>query len=178
MVTINRRLRSIAVLAAIALVAGACGGAEESAADPAAATTVPAATTRGYYDLTGSGEETAKVTALPQAAIQSLGWTGGGLESQATDVTKLLPGIIDGGLLTADSLQEMTTLVPDTDYGLGVNVGEISGVAAYFHGGGVPGFRTKHAYFPDSGMAVALLTNASGPDIDAMMERAAKVIFG
>ncbi|MDH3606296.1 MAG: beta-lactamase family protein [Acidimicrobiia bacterium] len=132
----------------------------------------------GYYDLAGTGEETAVVTALPQAALQSAGWTGGGLESQVTDLIKLLPGIVDGGLLTAESLAEMSTPALDTDYGLGVNVAPIAGYDAWWHGGGVPGFRTAHAYFPDSGVSIGLVSNSTGPDVWGYIERAAKLILG
>ena len=132
----------------------------------------------GYYDLAGTGEETAIVTALPQAGLQSLGWTGGGLEATATDVVRLLPGIVDGGLLSEESLAEMATPTLDTEYGLGVNRGTIAGQDAWWHGGGVPGFRSQHAYFPESGVSIALLSNSSGPDAFAYLERAAKVIFG
>ena len=132
----------------------------------------------GYYDLAGTGEETAVVTALPQEGLQSLGWTGGGLESTASDVVKLLPGIVDGGLLSDESLAQMATPAFDTEYGLGVNRGSIAGRDAWWHGGGVPGFRTQHAYFPESGVSIALLSNSSGPDAFAYIERAAKIIFG
>lgn len=132
----------------------------------------------GYYDLAGTGEETAVVTALPQAGLQSLGWTGGGLESQVTDVIKLLPGIVDGGLLSEASLAEMASPTLGTEYGLGVNVAPIAGQDAWWHGGGVPGFRTAHAYFPDSGVSIGLVSNSSGPDVWAYIERAAKLIFG
>ncbi|MBT8215863.1 MAG: beta-lactamase family protein [Acidimicrobiia bacterium] len=132
----------------------------------------------GYYDLAGTGEETAVVTALPQAGLQSLGWTGGGLESRVTDVIKLLPGIVDGGLLSEASLAEMASPTLDTEYGLGVNVAPIAGHDAWWHGGGVPGFRTAHAYFPDSGVSIGLVSNSSGPDVWAYIERAAKLILG
>ena len=133
----------------------------------------------GYFDLSGSGgEELTDITTLPQAAVQSAGWTGGGLESQVTDLIKLLPGIVDGGLLNDVSLTQMAAPTLDTEYGLGVYLAEIAGHAAWWHGGGVPGFRTAHAYFPDSGLSVGLVTNSTGPDVWAYIERATKLIFG
>lgn len=133
----------------------------------------------GYFDLSGSGgEELTDVTALPQAAVQSAGWTGGGLESQVTDLIKLLPGIVDGGLLNEASLAEMATPAFDTEFGLGVNVGTKAGHEAWFHGGMVPGFRTAHAYFPESGVSVGLVSNSTGPDVWGYIERAAKLILG
>jgi D-alanyl-D-alanine carboxypeptidase len=132
----------------------------------------------GYFDLAGTGEEATDVTTFPQPAIQSAGWTGGGLESQATDLIKLLPGIADGGLLSEASLAEMAAPTLDTTYGLGVNVDSIAGDTAWWHGGGVPGFRTAHAYFPDSGVSIGLVSNSTGPDVWAFVERAAKLILG
>ncbi len=128
--------------------------------------------------MSGTGQEGTDVTALPQAALQSAGWTGGGLESQVSDVIKLLPGIVDGGLLTDDSLSEMADPAFETDYGLGVNVGALGGQPAWFHGGGVPGFRTAHAYFPDSGVSIGLVSNSTRADVWAYVEKAAKLIFG
>jgi D-alanyl-D-alanine carboxypeptidase len=120
------------------------------------------------------------VTALPQNAVESAGWTGGGLEGTAADVVRLLPEILRGGILSPASVAAMTTTVFDVNYGLGIRVGTVEGRTAYSHGGGVPGFRSTALYLPAGdgpAVSIVILSNMIPipTDIDVVAERIAKV---
>ncbi len=86
-----------------------------------------------------------------------------------------------GEVVTRASLRQMTTptVVVSGDtipYGFGLGVGELEGHRSVAHGGGINGFISSLAHYPDDGVTVAVLTNAgSGPAgrIGQMVARAA-----
>ena len=92
---------------------------------------------------------------LPQAVLQSSGWTGGGNEARPESVSAIFRAMFDGTILTDDAIAEMTTTVFDSDYGLGISVDDVDGTVVYSHGGGVPGFRSQAGYLPDHDIAYA-----------------------
>lgn len=112
------------------------------------------------------------VMALPQQALDSVGWTGGGMESQAGDLAALFASLFDGTLLSAASITAMTTPNGFAPYGLSLDIGKWKGHVYLSKGGGVPGFRSLVGYLPDSGVSVALLANAIplDPDLDVLMD--------
>lgn len=122
-----------------------------------------AATIGGYYD----------VLAVPQAALDSVGWTGGGIESQAEDMAVLFAGLFDGTLLSDASIEAMVTPNDFEPYGLSLDIGEWNGQPFFNKGGGVPGFRSTVGYLPDVGISVAILANSIiiDPDVGALMDQ-------
>lgn len=107
------------------------------------------------------------VTAVPQAALTSAPFTGGGLEAQLDDVARVFRAMFDGTVLTPESVEAFTTTVLDTDYGLGITVGQVDDLEVYSHGGGVPGFRSHALYSPDLDVALAMSSNLIPIDPDA-----------
>jgi D-alanyl-D-alanine carboxypeptidase len=99
------------------------------------------------------------VTAVPQALLTSVAFTGGGLEAQLDDVARIFRAMFDGTLLTDESLEAFTTTVLDTNYGLGISVDDFEGSPVYSHGGGVPGFRSHAFYAPELDVAAAMSAN-------------------
>ncbi len=122
---------------------------------------------------------------IPQEAIRSAGWTGGGIEAQVADVARIFRATFDGTLLTPAMIKEFLTPSQFSDYGLGISVGAAdvntlgeaiettTDVLSYSHGGGVPGFRSYAAYYPDLNVALALSTNIlpADPDVSNLAER-------
>ncbi|MCY4162759.1 MAG: serine hydrolase [bacterium] len=100
----------------------------------------------------------------PQQFLQSAGWTGGGIEAQIGDVSKLFRGLFAGDLISEESLAEMTTTGVNPTYGLGVDVENTDGILAYSHGGAIPGFRTRAIYIPEWDITVAATTNVLPTD--------------
>jgi len=121
-----------------------------------------------YYDM----------SVIPQAAIASAGWTGGGIEAQVADVAVIFRAVFDGTLLSDEMVAEFTTTNDFSNYALGLNVGEDTApdaepTTAYSHGGGVPGFRSHAVYWPEHDISLAMSANAVpiDPDVGALAER-------
>ncbi len=130
-------------------------------------TRVPAEARHTYQD-----EEYIATNSYPQEFLQTAGWAGGGLESQIADVSKMFRGLFVGGLISGESLVEMTTTGVNPNYGLGVQVLDIEGVVVYGHGGANPGFTTQVLYFPE--WDITLAANATvlpeEPEIEQFLE--------
>ncbi|MFQ5556181.1 MAG: serine hydrolase domain-containing protein [Acidimicrobiales bacterium] len=129
-----------------------------------------AAAVDGYYD----------VSVVPQQALRSAGWTGGGLESQVDDLAIVFASLFDGTALSADSVTEMLTTTVDETYGLSVGLSRVGEHEVYSHGGGVPGFRSIVAYVPELDVAVAISANLVPivPDIDELLADIVALLTG
>ena len=103
----------------------------------------------------------------PQEFLQTAGWTGGGIETLIGDVPTMIRGLFTGGLISDESLAEMTAPGVNPGYGLGVGIGDFDGLLVYSHGGGTPAFRTRALYFPDLDLSLAVNANVLPPDPDA-----------
>jgi len=112
------------------------------------------------------GRDYISTNSYPQEFLQSAGWTGGGIESQIGDVPRLFRGLFAGGLISDESLAQMTTPSVNPGYGLGVGIDDIGGLQAYSHGGGTPAFRTRVVYLPDWDLTLAANANVLPPDPD------------
>jgi len=118
------------------------------------------------------------IMAAPQEALDSVGWTGGGVESQAGDLAILFASLFDGTLLSPESIDAMTTPNPYASYGLSLDIGERDGHPYFNKGGGVPGFRSQVGYLPDSGVSVAMLANSIflEPDVGVLMDQVFSIL--
>ena len=89
---------------------------------------------------------------------------GGGLSSTAPDVARFGTALVSGRLLSADSLTQMLTRQKTrsgrvTGFGLGLALGSRGGRREAWHTGGQERVSTVIYLQPDSGLAVAILTN-------------------
>ena len=110
--------------------------------------------------IDSGGEDFYDVLAGPQAVLQSAGWTGGGVEAQLLDVAVLFRAFFAEGLLSDESIAEMSTTVLDVDYGLGLDVKvDDEGRTVFSHGGGVPGFRSHARHYPEFDLTIAFSAN-------------------
>ena len=102
-----------------------------------------------------------------------MSWAGGAgaLYSTVGDLYKWNEAIFNGKVLGAASLQAAFTPVTLNDgkvsqpkYGYGWMINEFRGWKELQHGGGLPGFITSLARFPEQNITVTVLTNAAPPD--------------
>ncbi len=109
----------------------------------------------------------------------------GSLLSTVDDLATWHLALAGGELISAESYERMTTpfVLNDgeaTTYGYGFALQDVRGQRAVMHGGGIHGFVTMAAYFPDEGVYVAALSNypggGSGPGQLAL--KAAALTFG
>jgi CubicO group peptidase (beta-lactamase class C family) len=88
----------------------------------------------------------------------SIPFAAGALYSTTEDLLRWQQGLFGGKLLSAASLAKMTTPFKN-DYGLGVAVRTASGRKMISHGGGIEGFATFLAYYPDDKVTAVALSN-------------------
>jgi CubicO group peptidase (beta-lactamase class C family) len=86
----------------------------------------------------------------------------GALYSTTEDLERWTRGLFGGRLLSAASLEKMTTPFM-SDYAFGLVVTNAGGRKAISHNGGIEGFNTQLTYYPDSKITVAVLANVNGP---------------
>src|SRR5690242_12562249 len=78
----------------------------------------------------------------------SIPFSAGALYSTTEDLLRWEQGLFGGKVLSAASLQKMTTPFK-SDYAFGLQVRTVSGHKVIDHGGGIEGFNTELAYYPD-----------------------------
>ena len=87
--------------------------------------------------------------------------SAGGLYSTTEDLLRWEQGLFGGKLLSPASLKKMTTPFKN-DYAFGLVVHSVNGHREISHGGGIEGFNTALAYYPDEKLTVVVLGNVNG----------------
>jgi len=115
------------------------------------------------YDLAGPQE-------IVRAGYLDHTWpyAAGSLCSTVADLVKWNQALHGGRLLSAASYQAMTTPIPLEDgtvirYSMGLQIDERGGHPAISHGGGINGFFSQLAWYPDEELTVVVLQNSTGP---------------
>jgi CubicO group peptidase (beta-lactamase class C family) len=126
--------------------------------------------------MTDSGYDSNEAIIERRAAGYSLGATGfanadyihmsvphaaGSLYSTTEGLFKWQTGLYGGRLLTAASLERMTTPFKD-DHAFGLMVRNLDGLRHLWCVGGINGFAGSMAWYPDSKVVVVVLANLSG----------------
>jgi len=104
-------------------------------------------------------------------------FSAGALYSTTEDLLRWEQGLFGGKVLAAASLAKMTTPFKE-DYAFGLGVSTNNGHKMIAHDGGIQGFNTFLAYFPDDKLVVAVLANLNGPFADQIARNLAKVAHG
>jgi CubicO group peptidase (beta-lactamase class C family) len=101
----------------------------------------------------------------------------GALYSTTEDLLRWEQGLFGGKLISAASLTKMTTPFK-SDYALGVVVQTAAGRKVVQHGGGIEGFNTFLAYYPDTRVTVAVLANLNGQAPNQIASKLADLAHG
>ena len=107
----------------------------------------------------------------------SIPHAAGALYSTTEDLLRWQQGLFGGKLISAASLAKMTTPFKD-DYGFGVVVRTSNGRKVVQHGGGIDGFNTFLAYYPDTRVTVAVLANLNGESPNQISTKLADLAHG
>lgn len=107
----------------------------------------------------------------------SIPLSAGALYSTTDDLLRWEQGLFGGKLLTAASLAKMTTPFKE-DYAFGLGVTTSNGHKMISHNGGIEGFNTSMAYYPDDALVVVVLANLNGGAADDLNAKLAKVAHG
>jgi CubicO group peptidase (beta-lactamase class C family) len=107
----------------------------------------------------------------------SIPFSAGGLYSTTEDLLRWEQGLMGGKLLSPTSLQKMTTPFKN-DYAFGLAVHTVKGHKFIEHGGGIEGFNTDMAYYPEDELTIVVLANLNGDAPQAIASKLAAVAHG
>ena len=100
----------------------------------------------------------------------------GAVVSTPSDLNKFFNALFAGKVVSEKSLGEMKKMVGG--YGLGLFRMPFYGRSAYGHNGGIDGFQSNAAYFPDDTVSVALTCNGVVMAMNDMLIGALSIYFG
>jgi len=107
----------------------------------------------------------------------SIPHAAGALYSTAEDLLRWQEALYGGKILSAASLKKMTTPFKN-DYALGVYVRTDNGRRSIGHNGGIEGFNTAVAYYPDTKTSVVVLSNVNGAAPDELVGKLGRIAHG
>ncbi|MGK4002625.1 serine hydrolase domain-containing protein [Sorangium sp. So ce1036] len=150
----------------------------------------PAELTHTYLDgaeaalpglVHGHGRIQGRLIDTTSAVDPSAAGTAGALVSTAGDLTRFYRKVLDGNLLGAAELEEMTTRVDAplgavSGYGLGLSRRESRLGSQLGHDGGIWGFTSSSYYAIDSDASVTLLVNFEGADPGRIIDDLSNVL--
>ena len=104
--------------------------------------------------------------AIPEGA--NWVFAAGELAMNPSDMAKWDISLINGTILAPNLLKELTGEVhlkngAGTGYALGLGIRSVDGHRIWEHGGGVSGFVSQNATYPDEAMAITVFTNQDDP---------------
>jgi CubicO group peptidase (beta-lactamase class C family) len=104
-------------------------------------------------------------------------FSAGELYSTTGDLLRWQLGLFGGKLLNPVSLKKMTTPFKD-NYGFGLEIQTIQGHERISHGGGINGFNTFEAWYPQEKLSIIVLSNVNGNAPDEISGHLASVMLG
>jgi CubicO group peptidase (beta-lactamase class C family) len=104
-------------------------------------------------------------------------FAAGALYSTTEDLLRWEKGLYGGKLLKPDSLVKMTTPFKN-NYAFGLEVRTVNGHEVINHGGGIQGFNTMVAYYPDDKLEVIVLSNINGAAPQDLAAKLAAIAHG
>lgn len=107
----------------------------------------------------------------------SIPFSAGALYATTHDLLRWEEGLFGGKVLSPASLKKMTTPFKE-NYACGLFVQAVNGHLKIEHGGGIEGFNTDLAYYPDDKLTIAVLGNLNGGAPDAIAAQLAAVVHG
>jgi D-alanyl-D-alanine carboxypeptidase len=113
-------------------------------------------------------------------------WAAGGCYSTVDDMTRWMPAMVNGDLISEDLQRERLDFIPVTEWGMGDSGGYGLGIAAFGeslgHSGTIPGYSTFVLMDRETGSQQIILTSlsgTSGTDVAAeSLARALRDLFG
>lgn len=132
----------------------------------------------GYTNLFGNLDSKVATSSVVSSlnSTNSSAWSAGGVVSTSNDLVKFLPALLDGRLLSEESMQLMQDWqeassnrfsTPDWHYGMGLSRTVRDGYVFVGHGGAVPGSGSVMQYIEDYDIYVIAVRNT---DEDAVAD--------
>ena len=106
----------------------------------------------------------------------------GGLISTAGDLARWEMALVSGKVVKPESYEEMTlpfmlTDGKETTYGFGLSLDDYAGHRSVHHGGGIFGFNSYLAHFPESKLTIATISNSEAVSAGALCEKLARLLL-
>lgn len=108
-------------------------------------------------------------------------YAAGALCSTVGDLARWDWLLATGKVVSPASWSVMTTpqgIAKLDHYGFGLVRGAVGSHVMLTHGGGIHGFITANAYFPNDSLSITVLANAAPSDPDALLSNIARSVFG
>jgi CubicO group peptidase (beta-lactamase class C family) len=128
------------------------------------------------HRASGYGIRAGEILNVPCIDI-SVFYSFGGLYSTVEDLLRWERGLFQGRLLSAGSLEKMTTPAKN-GYAFGLYVGEKFGARIMEHTGSMWGFASRLAYYPEDAITVVALSNISRPGASPIVEQLGALVHG
>lgn len=109
-------------------------------------------------------------------------FAAGALDATASDLIRWQRALVDGKLTPPDVFARITSDTVKTgdteeeNYGYGIGVSTMDGRKVISHGGGINGFASLLAYFPETDHTIAILANTEAFNCGALMRRIIDVL--
>ena len=118
-----------------------------------------------------------------QPLSMNLPGAAGALCSNVMDLLRWQRALDSNTLISASSRELMVTeaVLNDgsgTGYAYGLGLGELSGHRKVSHGGGINGFNTQLATYPDDGLVITVLANTNGSNPGQLEAQISRLVFG
>jgi len=99
-------------------------------------------------------------SATPRISLNSAAGAAGAMYSTSSEMLQWYNALINGKVINAQSIKEMTTFVEKERYGMGIAEYIVSGKPVWTHGGQIwGGYNSSMMYDPATGIIVCILTN-------------------
>lgn len=110
-------------------------------------------------------------------------FSAGALCSTAADLARWARALAHGDVVSTDSYRHMTTPTrltggEERSYGYGLGMGELGGEPYVAHGGGINGFISQLAYYPEADVAIAVLSNSQNANAPAIEKQITRRLLG
>ena len=96
----------------------------------------------------------------PRISLNSAAGAAGAMYSTSSEMLQWYDALMNGKVINAQSIKEMTTFVEKERYGMGIAEYIVSGKSVWTHGGQIwGGYNSSMMYDPGTGTIICILTN-------------------
>ena len=140
---------------------------------------------RRIIDHRAAGYELDDQKSMKNAAPLSMNIPGaaGALGSTVVDLVKWTRALHDGQVVSSGSLESMTNFTRYGEgkvepYGFGLCLAPQNGKRFIGHGGGIPGFLSELAYYPEAQLTIVVLANCESAHPGTLQRKLARIMMG
>ncbi|MBK9220974.1 MAG: serine hydrolase [Saprospiraceae bacterium] len=111
-----------------------------------------------------------------RVSLNTAGGPAGAIFSSSSEMAKWFQALMDGQILNATSLAQMTTFLKPGNYGLGIGLFSFFGNSCWGHGGITIGYKSRTIYDPCMKTFVCGLSNSNPSAVDGITALLYKVL--